>query len=176
MRPWQVILLFFLSVIAFIIARGRVHTLSRRAWVTIAIVGLLLFVALASTATSGIPSATDTPHGALTDTDYRTIDVRDLKKNSDAYKGKPVQLNGEVFNIKEQSGRTFLQMWVAIPGGSAVDREAVVVNYGGTLPNVYEKTKITVFGIGDGTGSGKNAFGGTNTQPVISADRVVITA
>ncbi len=82
-------------------------------------------------------------------------------------------MQGEVFNIKEQSTQTFLQMWVTIPGGTQFDREAVVVNYGGTLPNVYEKTKITVFGIGDGTDSGKNAFGGTNTQPAIRADRVV---
>lgn len=176
MRPWQVILLFFVAVIVFLVARRRSHNVSRRAWWAIAVVGLLAFVVLASTATSGVPSATDTPRAALTDADYRTMDVRDLKKNPDAYKGKPVQLNGEVFNVKEQNGRTFLQMWVAIPGGTQFDHEAVVVNYGGTLPNVYEKTRITVFGVGDGTGSGKNAFGGTNTQPAIRADRVTITA
>ncbi len=181
MRPWQVLLLFFIAVVAFIVARQRANNrqratgtpgLSRRVWVTIAVVGMFAFVILASTATTGTPSATSTPRAARTDADYAMVDVRDLKKNPDAYKDKSIQVQGEVFNIKEQNGQTFLQMWVAIPGGSQFDREAVVVTYGGALPNVYEKTKITVFGIGAGTDSGKNAFGGTNTQPAIRADRV----
>jgi len=137
------------------------------------VVLLIIGAAIGGTNATANKNAVATRVVTLSDGDYQTVDVRDLTKNPDAYKGKSIQLQGEVFNIKEQSGQTFLQMWVPIPGGTQFDREAVVVNYGRALPNVYEKTKITVFGIGDGTGSGKNAFGGTNTQPAIRADRVV---
>lgn len=139
------------------------------------VVLLIIGAAIGGTNATVNKSAVATRAVTLSNSDYQTVDVRDLKKNPDVYKGKPIQVQGEVFNIKEQSGQTFLQMWVPIPGGTQFDREAVVVNYGGTLPNIYEKTKVTVFGIGDGTGSGKNAFGGTNTQPAIRADRVTIT-
>jgi len=141
--------------------------------VAVLVVLLIIGAAISGTNATANKNAVATRVVTLSDGDYQAVDVRDLKKNPDAYKGKPIQLQGEVFNIKEQSGQTFLQMWVPIPGGTQFDREAVVVNYGGALPNVYEKTKITVFGIGDGTGSGKNAFGATSTQPAIHADRVI---
>lgn len=175
MRPWQVLAILFVAIIAFIVARRRLPGRPRRFWVATAVIGLLVIVALASTVTNGTPAAA-TPTNATprADTDYQTVDVRDLKKNPDAYKGKLVQVRGEVFNIREQSGRTFLQMWVSIPGGTQFDREAVVVTYGGPLPNIYEKTPIAVFGTGAGTDSGTNAFGGTNTQPAIHADRVML--
>lgn len=143
------------------------------------VLGALVVLSIIGAAIGGANATADksavaTRAVTLSDGDYQTVDVRDLKKSPDTYKGKPIRLQGEVFNIKEQSGQTFLQMWVPIPGGTQFDCEAVVVNYGGTLPNIYEKTKITVFGIGTGTNSGTNAFGGTNTQPSVWADRVAV--
>ncbi len=144
------------------------------------VVGAVVVLAIVGAAI-GASNATAKNNAAATraitysDSDYATVDVRALKKNPETYKDRRIQVQGEVFNIRERGGSTFLQMYVPIPGGTQFEREPVVVNYNGTLPSVYEKTTITVFGVGDGTGSGTNAFGATNTQPAIRADRVVVT-
>lgn len=142
---------------------------------------IVLITALSVRSASRGSQATATPDAlnsaslaSANNADYATLDVRELKKNPDTYKGKRIQVQGDVFNIQEMNGTTYLQMYVPIPGGTAYDREAVVVHYRGTLPNVYEKTKIAVFGVGEGAASGTNAFGGKNTQPAIKADRVSV--
>jgi hypothetical protein len=103
---------------------------------------------------------------------YQTVDVRDLKKNPATYNGTDLKLTGKVFRISEDSGRTQLQIWVPVPGGGDLDREAVMVNYTGTLPGIYKDTEITVLGQGSGAASGTNAFGAKVEQPLIDADEV----
>ncbi len=109
-------------------------------------------------------------------TTYYEVDVRDLKKSPAAYKGRPIQIQGEVFNISEVTGGTYLQMWVSIPGGTEFDREAVVVIYQGRLPSIYEKSRILVSGLGADTTTVKNGYGATITQPAVLADRVELVA
>jgi hypothetical protein len=100
---------------------------------------------------------------------YRTLDVRELVKNPDRYKGTFIKMTGTVFNIDESGDSTYLQMWVQIPGGSQWDNEAVIVITDSALDGVYEDTAITVYSMGAGSQSGTNALGGTITQPVLVA-------
>ena len=107
---------------------------------------------------------------------YQTLDVRDLTKNPDAYKGKRIQMQGRVFNIQVSGKHTRMQIYVAVPGGSTFDEQAVVVEYDGASDGIYEKTNVLVYGTSNGTQTGKNRFGGEVTQPVVTADRVEIAA
>ena len=156
------------------------QTVKSRRGLGLAILGFLILLAFLhgtspSDAQKGagsraLPEAT--PTATLPLSAYQTIDVRELKKNPDAYAGKPVKLAGEIFSITEKAGKTGLQMWVSIPGGSEFDREAVQVSYDGTLPGVYEKTAIVVYGMGAGDMSGSNAFGATVHEPAIDAQTI----
>lgn len=103
---------------------------------------------------------------------YPRIDIRELAKNPDKYKGELFSLQGTVFTIQETDDQTQLQMWVQIPGGNQFDREAVVVGYDGSLEGVYEKSSIIVYGEGRGAFEGENALGGAIRQPIIRADYV----
>lgn len=105
-------------------------------------------------------------------TRYIEIDVRELEKNPDQYIDNMLLLRGEVFNIEEQSGATWLQMWVRYPGGSTSERVAVVVTFPNELPGVFEDTDIVVYGRGDGSSSGTNLMGGLVEQPLVRAERV----
>ena len=119
------------------------------------------------------PSATPQPSLEPTPLpDYRRIDVRDIAKDPNAYKGRGLTLTGEVFNIQQQDGRTILQMHVS--GPVAGSTEAIVVAINIALPNVYEGTHIEVQGVGAGTLDMTNAFGATVTQPLIHADHVTV--
>lgn len=67
---------------------------------------------------------------------------------------------------------TRMQLWVEVPGGSQFDREAVVVDFEGTLEEVYKDTYVLVYGKGAGTFTGRNAFGAEIVQPAIAAEYV----
>lgn len=103
---------------------------------------------------------------------YSIIDVRELTKNADSFRGELVRLEGEVFRIEERGNQTQLQMWVAPPGSETLDREPVMVTIASTLPGVYEESEIEVFGTMQGKQSGTNVFGATLSQPHVEADRV----
>lgn len=105
-------------------------------------------------------------------TSYGDIDVRELDKSPDQYAGQLIHLHGEVFNINESGGGTFLQMNVRKPGGSAYETLPVMVSYDGALPGIYEDSQIDVYGVGAGAQSGTNAFGGEIDQPLVFADIV----
>jgi hypothetical protein len=125
-----------------------------------------------------IPTATALARAAATATaeaieaTYQEIDIRALVKNPDRYTGVPIKLTGQVFRIEEEIGRTAIQMWVQIPGGSEFDREAVAVFFDGTLDEVFKDSYIVVYGTGAGKIEGTNAFGGTVVQPLIKAEYV----
>lgn len=114
------------------------------------------------------------------ETEFPEVDIRDLAKGPKRYEGQKMRLTGTVFNIKEGEGGflglggtvTSIQMWVQIPGGTQFDREAVSVEFAGTLENVFEDTEILVYGEGAGTMEGKNGFGADISQPLIHAIEV----
>jgi hypothetical protein len=91
-----------------------------------------------------------------------------------AYKDKPIYLRGQVFFIQKTGDTYALQMWSSYPGAGIFDREAVVVIYEGDLTGVYEDTYIDVYGIGAGTFTGTNAYGGTIVQPRIVAAHILV--
>lgn len=121
-----------------------------------------------------ITPPTPTPVPTLTraqmNEQYPVVDIRDLKKNPDSYKGERFRLTGTVFNIQQSGLHTVLQIWVQVPGGSEFDREAVVVDFQNSTPGLYNDAPVIVYGIGAGTWSGTNALGGKITQPLVSAD------
>ncbi len=101
---------------------------------------------------------------------YPAIDVRDLDKAPGKYQGQKMVLAGEVFNIKEEKAGTSLQIWVGVP--ETGDLIPVAVAFAGSLPGLYENDAVVVYGKGNGTFSGKNAYGGTITQPLVVAQYV----
>lgn len=103
---------------------------------------------------------------------YYDIDVRELDKNAERYVGQLIHLRGEVFNINEDAGGTFLQMNVRKPRGSAYDTVPVMVSYDSALPGIYEDSQVDVYGMCGGTQSGTNSLGGAIEQPLIFADIV----
>ncbi|HEU4322172.1 MAG TPA: hypothetical protein VFS21_03400 [Roseiflexaceae bacterium] len=150
-------------------------------------------VDLQTVAAAAIPSATPTPSPTPTntptptatpsdpektativayDTAYPEVDIRDLAKAPDRYEGQKFRLEGEVFNIEESGGETFLQMWVQIPGGDRLDREAVAVRFNSDLPGVFAESYIIVYGVGRGAFEGTNAMGATIRQPLVEAELV----
>jgi hypothetical protein len=121
------------------------------------------------------PKPTPTFSLAADKSTYKSIDVRDLQKSPEKYRGQKIVLPGEIFRIQEAGTSTAMQIWVSYPGAPTFDRVAVVVHYQGTLPGAYEKQNVTVYGIGAGTFEGTNAFGGTISQPLVNAQYVDYT-
>lgn len=97
---------------------------------------------------------------------YQWVDTRDLVIRPGEFKGDKIAVSGSVFNIDVDGDLTAMQIW--LDGGS----EAAVIYYAGDSRGIYDGTWITVYGTGDGTFEGTNAFGGTISQPVIAADIV----
>lgn len=113
------------------------------------------------------------------DTDYPEIDIRDLVKGPARYEGQQLRLAGQVFNIREEVEGfldrrtvTYIQMWVQIPGGGALDREAVMVRFENTLEGVFADDFIIVYGEGNGSFEGTNAMGASISQPLVEAVRI----
>lgn len=96
---------------------------------------------------------------------WGTIDIRDLVKDPEKYKTKRVAYSGQVFNIEESRGTYTMQIWVT--GGN--QREAVIVTHAGDSTGIYKDSFVRVYGVVFGAISGKNALGGTISQPGILA-------
>lgn len=79
---------------------------------------------------------------------------------------------GKIFNIHEEAGITYLQMWGEVPDDPWAF-VAISVRYGASLPGAYENTRIVVYGYGAGTIEGTNPMGGTIVQPLILADHIL---
>ena len=101
---------------------------------------------------------------------FQPIDPRELNKSPNKYRKQRFSLTGEVLSIHEVSPYdTELQVWANAPTGRSQDRVAVYIQYVGTLPGVYEKSTVVVYGEGGGTFDITNAYGGTITQPLVLA-------
>lgn len=96
--------------------------------------------------------------------EYQWVDPRDLDIRPGNFQDKKIAVAGTVFTIQADGDFTFLQIWAN--GGDI----PVVVVYRGDSTGVYEGTWVTVYGTGNGTFEGTNAYGGTISQPVIIAD------
>ena len=143
---------------------------STQGWVAVSVVsvaGVVDSLPLASSAPQ--VSTTVAPNNSDDRKSYKTVDIRDLKKAPEKYRGERITLRGEVFTIEEASGVTGMQIWVSFPGASTSDRIPVVVQYLDTLPGLYEKQTVQVYGMGGGTFEGKNSFGSSISQPLIIA-------
>jgi hypothetical protein len=118
------------------------------------------------------PQPTSTP--LPTDTPVPTVEPYDVWKQSarkditykmvdksDAYLGERVCWRGEVFNIDESEGLTFLQAWYK----DTLD--AFVVIHFDTLPDIFEDDKIVACGYIDEKYEGTNAYGASIYQPSI---------
>jgi hypothetical protein len=86
---------------------------------------------------------------------------------SDEYIGEQVCWLGTVFNIKEDSGFTFLQAWYQDTF------DAFVVSYGGKLPDIFEDDRIEACGLIGEKYEGTNAYGATIVQPRIDGVYVI---
>lgn len=113
------------------------------------------------------------------DTNFPEVDIRDLVKGPARYEGQNLRVAGQVFNIREEVEGfldrrtvTYIQMWVQIPGGGALDREAVSVRFENTLEGVFADDYIIVYGTGAGSLTGTNAMGAEISQPLIDAGRI----
>jgi|GEM_PF-1906258 tetratricopeptide (TPR) repeat protein len=122
--------------------------------------------------TKSLPTPTPLPtvNPEVAKARWGTVDIRALVKNPDNYLGYELHYKGEVFSIAEDNNGAVMQVWVDVPGGSEFDREAVIVYWSGTTENIYEGTTIEFWGYGLGSYEGTNAFGGSISQPVISAE------
>src|SRR5690606_37843782 len=96
----------------------------------------------------------------------RLNDPRDLFVRPDSFVGKKIAVRGQVFNIEIGSGMTFMQLWIWTSSGT----EAVVVWLDEEVEGVYKNSTITVYGRGDGSFTGTNAFGGQISQPQVAGD------
>ena len=113
------------------------------------------------------PTPTPAPTDAELRADYQWIDVRDLLIRPGEFEGEKIAISGTVFNIQVEDGLTAMQIWV--DGGNY---DAVMIGYYGDSMGIYEGTWITVYGVGSGTFTGTNAYGGTIVQPLIIATYV----
>ena len=101
---------------------------------------------------------------ARTDLTYKLVD------KSDEYIGERVCWRGQVFNISESQGVTFLQARYFEGRSYSISKDgsnAFVVLYLGSLPDVFEDTPIEACGLIDEKYEGTNAYGATIVQPQI---------
>lgn len=98
---------------------------------------------------------------------YQFVDNRDLVIRPGTFEGKKIAVSGTVFNIQVEGSGTFMQIYL-----DGTNSEAAVIAYFGDSTGIYEGTYVTVYGKGNGTFEGTNAFGGTIVQPAILADIV----
>jgi hypothetical protein len=117
------------------------------------------------TSTPVPPTATYT--AAQYDDQYPVVDIREVDKNPDSFKGRQFRFTGEIFNINESAQGTQLQIWVQTPGGSDLDRVAVIGAYPGSMPGVLKGQTGTFYVVGAGHADITNAFNAKISQPLV---------
>jgi len=107
-------------------------------------------------------------------------DVRELIIRPGGLLGQKIILYGRILSIgvapeggiytigneDPQEFSVYMQIWVLTPDGV---EEAVVVGYEGDTGGMFEDSYVVVYATVVGTDSGTNSFGGTITQPFVSA-------
>ena len=93
-----------------------------------------------------------------------------LNKNPDNLVGQRIKLNGEIMQIQEDSGKTFMLLSVTNMGYGYWD-DNVAVFYDGTA-DIYEDDIITVWGVIDGKFAYKSQAGWDITVPRVNAEYV----
>lgn len=101
----------------------------------------------------------------------RTIPYNQLEKNADRYAGEKVVFRGQIMQIQETLGSTFMLLSVTDEGyGFWTDN--VWVDYEGTI-NGAEEDVITVYGTIEGSKSYETQIGGETYVPQMTARYVV---
>ncbi len=122
------------------------------------------------------PTATPKPNAtatALADKQsHLIVNMQDLVKSPDKYRGQKIVTSGEVFDLKADSETTSFQLWTGVWGVSTLDRTAVTVSYRGLLADLGEGDMAFVYGLGNGISTGKGISGATTGQPLIQASYV----
>ncbi len=95
----------------------------------------------------------------------QTIPLANMLKNPDTYKGQKIKVTGEIFQIQESSGSTFILL--NTPETTSYS-DRVAVTYGGSVSFVKGDT-ITAYGEGGGAYSYKSQEGYDITIPLIKA-------
>ncbi len=116
-----------------------------------------------------VPTLTSAQRIAQLNDQYPAIDAADLSKRPDFYKGKQFRITGQAFNVAEQGGITAFSIWAETANGSTV---AIAVGFRGSNTSIQEGVRLTVYGTGIGTISGKNGFGATVTEAAVNADYI----
>jgi hypothetical protein len=123
-------------------------------------------VSTATVAASTIAAPEATLTDAQYDAAYPRIDPRALDKTPDAFKEARFSIAGTAIDVGEQGGNTGISLSVPVPGA---EFGAIYVQVGiaGTYADLYKGAHVIVYGVGAGSMTGKNAFGGTVTNAVV---------
>ena len=101
----------------------------------------------------------------------QSIPYNQLEKNPKRYKGTKVVMRGQIFQIQEDSGTTFMLLSVTDEGyGFWTDN--VWIDYDGTIEGAEEDI-ITVYGVVKGSVSYETQAGGETYVPRVKAEYVV---
>jgi endonuclease YncB( thermonuclease family) len=112
---------------------------------------------------------------------YEPVDVRDVAIRPASYFDRKITFSGTILTIQvAPPGRgyeigdsdsevfsTYMQVTATAIDGST---QVFVVGYDGDTAGMFENSYVTVYGTVFDTHSGTNAFGGTITQPAVSAE------
>ena len=96
-----------------------------------------------------------------------TIDYDQLAKNPNRYKGTKVVMQGQIFQIQEDGGQTWMLLAVTNEGYDFWD-DNVWVEYDGTIEGAEEDI-ITVYGVVRGEQSYETQIGGETFVPKVEA-------
>lgn len=97
----------------------------------------------------------------------QTMSYKVLNKNPDNLAGQKIKLRGEIMQIQEDSGKTFMLLSVT-DMGYGIWNDNVAVSYNGTL-DIYEDDIITIWGEIAGGFTYKSQAGWNITVPKVTA-------
>jgi len=115
------------------------------------------------------PTRTSTPDKELIKANWKTVDVRDLVKNPDKYKGEELHYRGAVIVAEEDGQASYFQ--IMVPTGRMVNEaHNILIVWNGSSENIYNGTEIEIWGYGRGSITTQNLLGGTIRLPVVVAE------
>lgn len=108
-----------------------------------------------------LPAATATPDSATIKATSFPVSYDNLARYTEHYTGKTVHFQGEVIQVDERAGDTYL-LRVKVDDG-----DAVIVHYEG--PRVLPNDKVDLYGLVDGRITYETVLGASLTVPELTA-------
>lgn len=138
-------------------SRNNIKSLYKKPWfIGLIVVIVLIFIGIIGgfrkTDTSLIPAK----------------EINNLYANPDEYKGRTVELTGQVFSIEKDGDSTFIQLYHDVENDN---QNTVVISNDSNL-KVSDDDYVRIEGSVDGEISGENMLGGEISCPQISATKV----